>query len=100
MTGRTLTGAVDTKLGQATTAPRWFVKIEFDSSDVRLWNGLGPKTLLGEVYTGSGRLGRIEPIRETQELVASGIRMSLTIQPTADQPDAVDEVLNIELAET
>ena len=99
MTGRTLTAAVDTELGQATTAPRWFVKIEFANGDVRLWTGIGPKTLFGEVYTGTGRLGRIEPIRETQGLVASGVQMSPLIIPTADQPDAIDDILNIALIE-
>ena len=100
MTGRTLTGAVDTELGQSTTAPRWFVKIEFDSGDFRVWNGIGDKTLFGEVFSGIGRLGSIEPITETQEIVASGISMSLRIIPTTDQPDAVDTILNIALAET
>ncbi len=99
MTGRTLTGAVDTELGKATTAPRWLVKIEFDSGDLRIWNGLGDLTAFGEVYTGAGRLAQIEPIQETRETIASGVTMSLLIIPTADQPDAVDEVLNIALGE-
>ncbi len=99
MSGRTLTGAIDTELGQSTTAPRWLVKMEFDSGDVRLWNGLGDLTAFGEVYTGAGRLASIEPIQETQETVASGVRMSLHIQPTTDQQDAVDAILNIALGE-
>ncbi len=100
---RTLTGAVDTELGQSTTAPRWLVKMEFDpldgTNEVRLWNGLGDLTAFGEVYTGAGRLMQIEPIQETQETVASGVRLSLHIRPTTDQPDAVDEILNIALGE-
>ena len=99
MSGRTLTASIDTELGQSTTAPRWLVKMEFDSGDVRLWNGLGDLTAFGEVYTGAGRLVSIEPIQETQETVASGVRMSLSIQPTSDQPDAVDAILNIALGE-
>ncbi len=99
MSGRDLTGAIDTELGQSTTAPRWLVKMEFDSGDVRLWNGLGDLTAFGEVYTGAGRLVSIDPIQETQEAVASGVRMSLNIQPTTDQPDAVDAILNIALGE-
>ena len=99
MSGRTLTGAIDTELGQSTTAPRWLVKMEFDSGDVRLWNGLGDLTFDSEVYTGAGRLVSIEPIQETQQTVASGVRMSLSIQPTSDQPDAVDAILNIALSE-
>ncbi len=100
MTDRTLTAAVDTELGQATTAPRALVEIIFDSGPLRLWTGLGPLTAFGNVFTGSGRVGSIEPIRETQETVASGIEMSLLIMPTSDQPDAVDSILNIALSET
>ncbi len=96
---RTLTAAIDTELGQSTTAPRWLVKMEFDSGDVRLWNGLGDLTFASEVYTGAGRMAQIEPIQETQETVASGVRMTLNIQPTSDQPDAVDAILNIALGE-
>lgn len=99
MSGRDITSAVDTELGQAQTAPRFLVKIEFDSGDLRLWTGLGDLTFNAEVYTGAGRLGQIQPIHETQEAVASGLEMSLLIVPTSDTPDAVDAVLNIALAE-
>jgi len=99
MSGRTLTAAVNTELGKSTTAPRFLVKIEFDSGDFRVWNGLGDLTVFGEVYSGIGRLGSIEPISETQEAVASGVQLTLSIMPTTDQPDAVDAILNIALSE-
>lgn len=99
MSGRTLTAAVDTELGKTTTAPRYLVKIEFDSGDVRLWNGLGDLTVFGEVYSGVGRLGSVESMTETQDVVATGITLTLHIMPTADQPDAVDAILNIALVE-
>ena len=99
MSDRALTAAVDTELGQATTAPRYLVEVLFDSGPLRLWNGLGDLSAFGNTYTGAGRIFRIEPIRETQETVASGVRMSLAIMPTANQPDAVDAILNIALAE-
>lgn len=100
MSDRTLTAAVDTELGQPTTAPRYLVEIIFDSGAFRVWNGIGDLTAFGDTFSGIGRLGRIEPITETQDTVASGVEMSLLIQPTSDQPDAVDSVLNISLGET
>ncbi len=99
MTGRTLTAAVETELGKPTTAPRWFVKIEFDSGDLNVWTGIGDITVFGDVYIGIGRLGNIEPIQETQGIVASGIAMSLLIIPATDDPDAIDAILNIALSE-
>ncbi len=99
MTGRTLTAAVEAELGNPTTAPRWFVKIKFDSGDLNLWSGIGDIVVFGDVYTGVGRLGHIEPIQETQGVVASGIAMSLLIIPATDDPDAIDAILNIALSE-
>ncbi len=100
MSGRTLTAGIKTEIALPTTAPRYLVKIEFDSADLRIWNGLGDLTAFSEIYTGIGRLGSIAPIRETQEIVASGVQMSLLILPTSDQPDAVDAILDIALTET
>lgn len=100
MSGRTLTAAVNTELGQSTTAPRFLVEIIFDSGPFRVWNGIGDLSAFGDIFSGIGRLGRIEPITETQETVSSGIEMVLDIIPTANDPDAVDSVLNISLAET
>lgn len=99
MTGRPLTAAVDTELGQSTTAPRYLVEILFDSGPLRLWTGIGDLPALGNTFTGTGRLGHIDPIEETQEIVASGIQMALVVLPTTDQPDAVDEILDIALTE-
>lgn len=97
---RDLTASVSTALGQPDTAPRWLVEFAFDSGTLRLWNGLGDLEAMGETWTGAGRLGEVGTIKETQEVVASGVELRLTIIPTEDQPDAVDAFLNIALAET
>ena len=99
MTGRDLTSGVSAALGATTSAPRWLVEIPFDSGTVRLWNGVGPLTALGETWTGAGRLGSISPIRETQSTVATGLKLQLAIVPTDEVPDAPDAFLNIVLAE-
>lgn len=99
MSGRTLTANINTELGQASTAPRVLVEAIFDSGPLRLWNGLGTLTALGETWTGAGRLMNISPIRETQETVATGVEFQLSIIPTLEQPDAPDAILNIALGE-
>lgn len=99
MSGRTLTAGINTELAQATTAPRWLVEIIFDSGALRLWNGLGDLTALSQTWTGAGKLGFIQPIRETQETVASGVTLTLHLDPDLDLPDEADSILNIALAE-
>lgn len=86
-------------VGQPTIAPRYLVEIEFDSGTVRLWSGRGSLTALGQTWTGTGRLGKIEPIKETQEIRANGLRFSLTIVPTPEMPNAPDTFLDIALTE-
>lgn len=83
----------------ALSAPRYLVEIQFDSGTTRLWNGLGTLTALGESWTGVGRLGSISPIRDTQDVVASGVAFELTIIPTPEIPDAPDAFLNLALQE-
>lgn len=92
---RTLHANTETELEQAQTAPRYLVKIEFDSGDLRLWDGLGEITYNSEVYTGAGRLAGVRAMKETQQTVATGVELSLLVIPTSDVPDAVDSVLTI-----
>lgn len=99
MTARDVTPAVSTALGEPEGAPRWLIEIEFDSGTTRLWNGLGDLSALGQTWTGAGRLLGMDPIQETQQTVASGVRMELLIVPTPEIPDAPDAFLNIALSE-
>lgn len=96
---RTLDSAVATALAATVSAPRYLVEIGLDSGTVRLWDGVGVLTALGESWTGAGRLGSISEIRETQEMVATGVRLQLAILPTSEIPDAPDAFLNIVLTE-
>ncbi len=100
MTGRTLTAAVAAALEDREGAPRWLVEIEFDSGTTRFWSGLGDLAALGVVWSGVGRLGKIEAISEISGAVATGVAMELSIMPTPEIPDAVDTFLNIALGET
>jgi len=96
---RNLTAPMEAALGQPTIARRHLVEIAFDSGTARYWDGFGDLPALGETWTGVGRLGGMAPIGEAAGLTAQGISLSLTILPTAEIPDAPDQVLNIALAE-
>lgn len=99
MSERSVTSAVADALTARYGATRFLVAIAFDSGTVRLWNGMGTLSAMGESWTGTGRLAEIEPIRESAGLVANGVRMTLAVIPTAEIPDAPDAFLNIALAE-
>ena len=96
---RNVTAAVDTALDQPTIARRWLVEIAFDSGTARYWDGFGDLPALGQTWTGTGRLARVEPIKEAAGLTAQGATIQLTILPTAEIPDAPDLFLTIALTE-
>lgn len=66
-----------TKTGADIVQPVFFFKAEFDSSDVRFWTGVGPKTYDSEVYTGLGDLAGVTVIEETARLRAAGVKFTL-----------------------
>lgn len=99
MTQRSLDTAVSDALADAVTAPRYLVELQFDSGTLRLWNGLGMLSALGESWSGAGRLLAISDIKDTQNTVAAGIKLDLSLIPTAEAPDAPDAILNLALAE-
>lgn len=63
--------------------PILLYKAEFVSGDVRFWTGEGNITYNSEVYLGSSDLITIEPIEETQEIVANGTTFTLSGIDTA-----------------
>lgn len=100
MSERSVTSAVADALTAKYGARRMLVEIQFDSGTVRLWNGLGTLSAMGQSWTGSGRLGTVDAIEETLGVVASGATVQLAIVPTDEVPDAPDAILNIALGET
>lgn len=96
---RDMTAATQAAAEARTQAPRYFVELQLDSGTVRLWDGIGSITALGETWTGAGRLGRVLPGKETKEVVAVGLTLELMVIPTPEMPDAPDAFLNIALAE-
>lgn len=54
------------------------IKAEFDTSTIRLWSGMDDLTIGGATYTGAGDLLSISDVEETQELMSSGITLTLS----------------------
>ena len=97
MTTRSLSTAQEAAVESRVGAPRYFVEIRFDEGVTRFWTGIGVKELFGFHWTGVGRLGSIDVIEETVDTVAVGVKLSLTVEPSLEVPDAPDEFLNIAL---
>ena len=99
MTDRTIAADAKTATEDDPNAPRWLVKLEFASGTTFYWNGIGDLLFDGNTYTGTGRLGSISEIRETQETQAEGIELGIMIVPTDETPDAIDAFINLSLDE-
>lgn len=55
-----------------------FIKIEYDSGDLRLWGGYGDVTFEGETYTGAGNLIAADFAKETKDFQANGAAFGLS----------------------
>lgn len=62
--------------------PFFAVDLEFDSGTLRLWTGVGAKVIDGNTYTGAGNFLQVSEMRETAELRASGVTLSLNGIPS------------------
>ena len=56
--------------------------LEFDSGNVRLWSGYGLVKFNGETYSGSGLLGTISSISDTEETKSTGMSLNLSGIPS------------------
>lgn len=78
---RNITSGVITeskKKGSSVIRPIDLVRMEFDSGVIRVWNGRGPIVANGEVYDGTGKLGKISAIEETVEQKSTGVVFELS----------------------
>lgn len=71
-----------TEIEAAQLSPCWLVKADFTSGTVALWSGIGEITHEGQVYTGAGKLMGISSIKETQNLEAVGVSVTLSGLPS------------------
>jgi len=79
---RDLNTVVSNALDDDVVNPYFAIEMLFDTSPLRLWNGVGEKTFNGDTYTGAGDLLSISQVEETTELAARGITINLSGIPS------------------
>lgn len=78
MGSRQTSPAFDAALDDDVIYPALLAVIEFNSGFLYLWTGYGDLVYDGNTYTGTGDLGGVSAIEETQDVEARGIRLTLT----------------------
>lgn len=79
---RTIAASIITKLSQDTVYPFYAVDMNFDSTPIYAWTGLGEISLHGNTYTGTGQLLQISEVQETQDIAAKGMTLALSGIPS------------------
>lgn len=80
---RELTEEVVGIISGSIVRPAIFCEFRFSAGTVRFWSGLGEITFNENVYTGSGDLGTISEITESEVLKASGVTFNLSGVPSS-----------------
>lgn len=88
---RDITVDFQTEISASVLNPAIFIKAEFDSGDVFVWSGLGPKLFGGDTYTGLGNLLEISSVKETQGIQANGLQFTLSGVPSSYVSIALSE---------
>jgi hypothetical protein len=89
---RNLTAGVITEITAGNLRPIILVAMQFSSGWVYLWSGTGTLSWNGQSWTGTGYLGKMEALTETQEVEAQGVRFSLSGVPNSLLTSALQEV--------
>lgn len=79
---RTIASSIITKLSTDTLYPFYAVDLNFDTTPVHAWTGLGNITLGSTTYTGVHDLMQISEVQETQDIAARGMTISLSGIPS------------------
>jgi len=80
---RTIAASIISKLSDDAVYPFYALDLNFDSSPVYIWTGLGDITFGGNTYTGAGNLLQISEVHETQDISARGMTLSLSGVPSS-----------------
>lgn len=75
---RTIPAAIATALQQKVVQPFFAVEMLFDSGSLRIWSGIGNRTIAGNSYTGAGNLISLESIEESADLSAKTANMKIS----------------------
>jgi hypothetical protein len=62
--------------------PFFAVDLVFDSGPLRLWTGVGTRSINGNDYTGAGNFLQVSEMRETAEIQAAGATLTLSGIPS------------------
>ena len=75
---RVLTNAMKEMAVAKVVRPIFLVHMVFDSSELNIWSGVGDLSFDSVTYTGLGDLLSISEIKETSDISATGINVSLS----------------------
>jgi hypothetical protein len=56
-----------------------FIEASYAEGAIRLWNGIGPITVDGVEWTGSGNLVQLEPFEQSRQLESSGLKATVSV---------------------
>ena len=79
---RDLTPEFIAQLESGTVIPAVLLELNFESTILRLWNGIGDLTYDGDLYLGNGWFQGFDSIKEEGDLVPKGINVTLTGVPS------------------
>ena len=88
---RTITGAVATEVQKQKTRPILLVELDFSSGFVRVWSGVGDLSWDGKTWNGTGDLGTVSPVEETDEIRSTSLVFQLSGIPSALLSTALGE---------
>ncbi len=75
---RTINAGLLTALTGDLVEPYYAIELLFDNGPVRLWTGIGDRTVNSNTYTGTGALLSVGPADEVNDLSAKSMSVTLT----------------------
>jgi hypothetical protein len=79
---RDISTVVQNALDDEVMQPFFAIELSFDSGALRLWTGVGDRTLNGQTYIGAGAFLQVSELQETAEIQVAGATLSLSGIPS------------------
>lgn len=79
---REIVPALLAEISASKLSPVFLIEGLFDSGPLRIWNGLGDLTAMGNMFTGAGTLLGLSECEETTDLQANGFTVTVTGLPS------------------
>ena len=80
---RTLPTGFQAAMSASVVRPAFFVQLNWPSGTIYVWTGYGSKSWDGHTFLGTGHLGKISEIKESGDLGANGVTLSMSGIPSA-----------------